>query len=84
MWWMGNDSINREQCTTPEELSFQAQAALAASTMDSVNGMVGSSSTCRCDVLVLKGQCLNGHPDVIRDLQRGRQTPEGIAHARGA
>jgi hypothetical protein len=55
MWWMRNGSVNREQCNTPEELSFQVQAALAAITMDSVNEMVGSSSTCLCDVLVLKG-----------------------------
>jgi hypothetical protein len=81
MWWMGKGSINRERCTTPEELSIQAQATLAIITMDSVNGMTGSSSTCLCAILALKGQCLNGHPNVMRDLRRDRQTAEGIADA---
>jgi hypothetical protein len=81
MWWIGKGSINREQCNTPEELSVQAQAALAVITISSVNGMVESYSTRFCAVLVLRGQCLNGLRDVMRDLVRGRQTPEGIAHA---
>jgi hypothetical protein len=84
MWWMGKGSINREQCNTPEELSVEAQTALAAISMESVNGMVESSSTRLCAVLALKGQCLNCHCSVVRDLRRGVQTPEGIAHARKA
>jgi hypothetical protein len=79
---MGKGAINREQCSTPDELSVQTQAALAAITMSSVNGMVGSYSTRPCAVLVVREQCYHGHPDVIRDLHHGIQTPEGIAHAR--
>jgi hypothetical protein len=45
MWWMGKDSINREQCNTSKELSIQAQAALTAISMESVNGMAESYST---------------------------------------
>jgi hypothetical protein len=40
MWRMGKGLIRREQCNTPEERSVQAQAALAAITMSSVNEMV--------------------------------------------
>jgi hypothetical protein len=42
MWAMGKASKNREQCNTREELSVQAQAGLAAISMESVNAMVGS------------------------------------------
>jgi hypothetical protein len=84
MWGMGKGSINRKQCNTPEELSVQAQAALAAITMSFVNGMLVSSSTRRCAVLVLSGQCLHGRRDVMRDLRHAVQTSEGIAHAREA
>jgi hypothetical protein len=38
MWWMGKGSINREQCNTPEELSIQVEAALAAITMSPFTG----------------------------------------------
>jgi hypothetical protein len=84
MWWTGKDSINREQCNTPEELSVQAEAALTAITMESLNGMVESYSTRLRVILALSGQCLNRHRDVMRDLRLSRQTPEGIAHAREA
>jgi hypothetical protein len=84
MWWMVKGSINREQCNTPEELSVQAQAAEAAITMSSVNGMVVSCSIRLTADLVLRGQCLNGHRDVIKDLCRSIQTPDGIVHAREA
>jgi hypothetical protein len=53
---MGNGSINREQWNTAEELSIQAQAALSAISMESVNGMVESSSTDLWTVLALKGK----------------------------
>jgi hypothetical protein len=75
MWWIGKGSINREQCNTPEELSVEAQAALAAITMESVSGMVESYSIRLCAVVALSGQCLNGHRDVIADLRRGRHIP---------
>jgi hypothetical protein len=81
---MGKGSVNREHFNTSEELSVQSQSALAAITMDSVNGMAGNSSTLLCAVLSLSGKCLNGHRDVRADLRRGRQTPEGIAHEREA
>jgi hypothetical protein len=77
VWWMGKRSISREQCNTPEELPVQAQAALAAITMESVNGIAESYSTRLCAVLVLIGQCLHGRPDLMRNLQRGIQTPKG-------
>jgi hypothetical protein len=82
MWGMGKCSINREQCNTPEELSVQAQAALAAITMNSINGMIENYSTLLCAILALRGQCLNVHPDVVRDLRHGVRIPEEIAHAR--
>jgi transposase len=34
LWWMRKCSINREQCNTSEELSVQAEAALAVITME--------------------------------------------------
>jgi hypothetical protein len=46
--------------------------------------MVGSYSTRLCAVFALRGQCLNGHCSVMRDLRRGRQTLEGIVHAQEA
>jgi hypothetical protein len=81
---MGKGSINREECNTPDELSVQAQAAWAANTIESVNGLVRSYSTSLCAILVLRGQWANGHPEVMRDLRRGRQTAEGIVHAQEA
>jgi hypothetical protein len=81
VWGIGKASISGKQCNTHEELSVQAQAASAAITMESVHGMAGSYSTRLCAVLVLRGQCVNGHPDVRRDLRRGIPTSERIAHA---
>jgi hypothetical protein len=46
--------------------------------------MVESYSTGLCAVLALREECLNGHRNVIRNLRRSRQTPEGIAHAQEA
>jgi hypothetical protein len=46
--------------------------------------MIGSYYIRLCAILALKGQCLHGHCDVMRDLRRGRQTPDGISHAREA
>jgi hypothetical protein len=43
-----------------------------------------SDSTRLGAISALRGQCLNGHPDVMRDLYRGMRTPEAIAHAREA
>jgi hypothetical protein len=77
MWRMGKGSINREQCSTPEELSVQAKAALTAIPISFVNGMVESSSALLWAVLALSGQCLNGHPDVMRDL---KVKPPFISH----
>jgi hypothetical protein len=45
MWGIGKGSINCEQCNSLEELSIQAQAALAAITIESAKGMVGSYFT---------------------------------------
>jgi hypothetical protein len=84
MWWMGKGSINREYCNTPEELSVHAQVVLAAITIWSVNGLVGSSSNRLCIVFALSGKCRNGHCDVMRDLRPGGRISEGIAHAREA
>jgi thiamine phosphate synthase YjbQ (UPF0047 family) len=84
MCLMGKCSISRKQRNTREELSDQAQAALAAITMSSVNGMVENYSTHLTAILVLRKQCLNRHRDVMKDLRRDRQTPEGIAHAQEA
>jgi hypothetical protein len=80
----GRRSINREECNTSEKFSVQAQAALNAISMESVNGMVENYSTCLCAVLVLRGQCLNVHRSVMRDLHLGVLTPDEIAHAREA
>jgi hypothetical protein len=76
---MGKGLINREQCNTAEEFSVQAHAAWAAITMESVNGMVGSYSTHLCAVLVLRGQCLNCHRSVTKDLRRDIQAPRGFS-----
>jgi transposase len=84
MWWMRKGSINREQCNTPEELSVEAQTPVAAISMESVNGMIESYSTRLCAILALRGQCLNWHCSVMRDLRCGVRTPEEIAHARKA
>jgi hypothetical protein len=48
----------------------------------SVTGMVESYSTHFCAVLALKGQYLNTHRSVKRELRRGVRTPEEISHAR--
>jgi hypothetical protein len=42
---MVKNSIGRKQWNTPEELSVQTPAALAAITMKSINGTVWSHST---------------------------------------
>jgi hypothetical protein len=73
MWWMGKGSINREQCNTPEELSVQAPAALAAITISSINGIVESYSTGFCAVLILRGQCLHFRRSPMKDLRCGDQ-----------
>jgi hypothetical protein len=36
-------------------------------TLESITGIIGNSSILLCDVLGLRGQCLNAYPDVIRD-----------------
>jgi hypothetical protein len=56
MWWTGKGSINLEQYNTPELLSVQAQTALAAITMDSINRMAERSSGRLCAVFALTGQ----------------------------
>jgi hypothetical protein len=76
---MGQSWTNREQCSTPEEAFVGAQAPSDEITTDSVNKMVNSSSTLLCVILSPGGECLNGHTDVMKDLLRGRQGPEGIA-----
>jgi hypothetical protein len=78
---MGKGLINSEQCNTADELSVQAQAALAAITIESANVMDCSFSKRLRAILVLRGQFLKGRHDVMMDLRRGRQTPEGISHA---
>jgi hypothetical protein len=74
--------MNCEQCNTPTELSVQAQAALAATSTESVTGMVESYSIHFCAVLALKGLCLNAHRSVKMELRRGVRTSEEISHAR--
>jgi hypothetical protein len=81
---MGNGSINHEQCNIREELSVQVQAALAAITMEFIDGMAESYSTRLCVDLIRRGQCRNGRRDILRDLCRGMQTSEGIACAQEA
>jgi hypothetical protein len=46
--------------------------------------MVQSDSIRLYAVLILRGKCLNGRRDVVRDLCQSRQASEGIAHAREA
>jgi hypothetical protein len=75
---MGNGSINRESSSPPEELSFRAQEAWAAISLDSVNGMIESDSSRICLMLALRQQSLNDHPNVMRDLQPGGRTSEAM------
>jgi hypothetical protein len=70
IWRMAKGSINRKQCNSPKELSVQAQAILAAISIESTNEMVWSYSTRMCTFLAQRGQWLDVDRSVVRDWGR--------------
>jgi hypothetical protein len=57
LYGMRKGAINREECSTPEELSFEADPALGPITISSVNWMVESYSTRLCVILASRELC---------------------------
>jgi hypothetical protein len=78
MWALLRGGLNLQGCTSPEELYARAVTAWEAIPMDVVNRIIDSFPVRLLAVEALQGECLNGHRDVLKELQTGRKAVKQI------
>jgi hypothetical protein len=69
MWVILKEGMDREGCTTREELFRRAQTAREAMSVETINAAIESSPVRLHAVQALHGQPLNGHREVLKALR---------------